>query len=297
MTPAWPEPVATNIGPLVLGEAPMWHAEEARLYLVDLRNGQLLIHDPETDDTRRFSFNEPLGCFVFRRSGGVLLALASGLYSFDPATDKRTFLSNPESALTGNRFNDGKCDRDGRFWVGTMRDFATATTGSLYRIVQHGAGLKADSMISPLGVPNAIAWSPYGTKMYVADSLQGDIREYTFDRETGEIRDGRVFLAKGIVPGKPDGSTVDADGYVWNARFGGSCVIRIAPDGRIDRIVELPTANATAVAFGGPDLRTLYITTASQRLSPADLEMQPHAGYVFRMRPGCAGLPEPKFAD
>lgn len=290
-------PSPTSIGPLVLGEAPMWHAEEARLYLVDLRTGLLLIHDPASDDTRRFAFDEPLGCFVFRRSGGMVLAFASGIYAFDPGTGERTFLFNPESALVSNRFNDGKCDRDGRFWAGTMRDFAAATTGSLYRISpQSDGGLKAIPMLSPIGVPNAIAWSPDGTKMYFADSLQGDIREYTFDRTTGEIRDGRVFLKKGMAPGKPDGATVDADGYIWNARFGGGCVVRIAPNGKLDRIIELPTANPTAVAFGGADLRTLYITTASQRLSPADLEQQPHAGYVFQMRPGCTGLAEAKLA-
>ena len=152
-------------------------------------------------------------------------------------------------------------------------------------------------MLSPMGVPNAIAWSPDGTRMYFADSLQGDIREYVFDRATGEIRDGRVFLAKGVVPGKPDGATVDADGYLWNARFGGGCVVRVAPDGRLDRVIELPTANVTSVAFGGSDLRTLYITTATQRLDPAELERQPFAGYVFHMRPGCTGLAEARFAD
>ena len=113
---------------------------EARLYLVDLRSGVLLIHDPETGVTRRLSFGAPLGCFVFRRSGGMLLAFASGLYFFDPATERRTFIANPESALAGNRFNDGKCDRNGRFWVGSMRDFAAPTTGSLYRIAAKGPG-------------------------------------------------------------------------------------------------------------------------------------------------------------
>jgi sugar lactone lactonase YvrE len=297
VNPVQPEPIPTGIGPLVLGEAPMWHAAEARLYLVDLRSGVLLIHDPETGATRRHSFGEPLGSFVFRRSGGMLLALASGLHFFDPATERRTFVANPESGLFGNRFNDGKCDRDGRFWVGSMRDFAAATTGSLYRIAAKGAGLIVDAVLSPMGIPNAIAWSPDGTKMYLADSLQGDILEYAFDRAAGEIRDGRVFLEKGMVPGKPDGATVDAEGYLWNARYGGGCVVRVAPDGRIDRVIELPTANVTSVAFGGSDLRTLYITTATQRLDPAELERQPFAGYVFHMRPGCTGIPETHFAD
>ena len=171
-----------------------------------------------------------------------------------------------------------------------MRDYGAARTGSLYRV---GPDLAPERILSPVTVPNALCWSPDDRTLYFADTPEGTIRAYAFDADSGRI--GAMRLLFEGEAGKPDGATVDAEGCVWNARYGGGAVLRLTPDGRVDRRIEIPASQVTACAFGGPGLRTLFVTTARQRLTPEQLQRQPLAGSLFAVDAGVQGLPEPDF--
>ncbi len=230
-----------------------------------------------------------IGSICLRESGGLVVAQQSGLYFYDFDTDRLTPLANPEGDRPENRFNDGRCDRNGRFWVGSMNDVRRDPTGWLYRIdADHGINPIRDDII----VPNSICWSPDNTVMYFADTYRDIMLTYSFDAEAGIIDDPKVFADTSDTEGRPDGSAVDAEGYIWNAMFGGGRLRRYAPDGRIDREIALPVTQPSCCCFGGPDLSTLYITTATQRLAPEILEQQPLAGSLLAIDPGVQGLPE-----
>ena len=232
-----------------------------------------------------------IGAVVLSAAGGVLVALATGVARFDPTTASLRALVAPEPAAAGNRMNDSKTDRAGRLWSSTMRDFGAAASGALYRI---DPPANATRVLDGLIVPNALAWSPDDRTLYFADTRDGRLRAYEFDAASGSLGAMRVLLPAGAVPGNPDGATVDADGGVWNARFGGSRVVRITPGGIVDRVIELPVSQPTSCALGDADLRTLYITTAHQRLDADALRAQPDAGALFAVRVDTPGLPEPE---
>jgi sugar lactone lactonase YvrE len=189
------------------------------------------------------------------------------------------------------RFNDGKCDRQGRFWAGTMNDVVREPSGTLYRLdPQRGCV----AQFNGLRTPNSLAWSPDGRTMYFADSRSQVIQAYPFDTGSGEIGTPRVFFSVDP-PAIPDGATVDADGCLWSALYGGGRVVRITPDGRVDRTIEVPVAQVTSCHFAGPDLDVLVITTAKQRMTPEQLAQQPLAGALFAVDVGVRGLPEPRY--
>jgi sugar lactone lactonase YvrE len=278
-----------------LGECSLWDDATGVLWWVDSRAPALKRFDPSTGDTRVLALSETIGSFAFRARGGMLAALQSGIYALDPDTGAREAIARPEARLPENRFNDGRCDRAGRFWAGTMSDVRREPTGSLYRFAPDGAWAK---MRSDIVVPNSLAWSPDNRTMYFADTFRNRIYAYDFDLASGDIRNERVFAdadVAGARPIRPDGSCVDADGCLWNCDYGGWRVIRYRPDGRIDREIPLPVGNPTCCCFGGAELDTLYVTSATQRLTPAELAEQPLAGSVFALRPGVQGLPEARF--
>ena len=279
----------------VLGESPVWCAREQALYWVDLRTPALHRRDPVTQRATQSAMPELVGAVVVSRRCGLLVALQSGIFRFDPAsgTTTATAIVAPEAPTGGNRMNETKADRRGRLWTSTMRDFGAAVSGSLYRI---DADLVVERVLADLCVPNAIAWSPDDRTMYFADTGDERLRAYEFDIESGALGAMRVLVDAGVLPGRPDGATVDAEGCVWSARFGGGCVARVTPKGRIDRIVRLPVTQVTSCAFGDADLRTLYITTARQRLSEEQLQREPAAGTLFAVRLEVGGLPEPECA-
>ncbi|MGH7119614.1 MAG: SMP-30/gluconolactonase/LRE family protein [Acetobacteraceae bacterium] len=220
-------------------------------------------------------------------------ALASGFAFLDFATGAIERLAAPEKNNARNRFNDGKCDRSGRLWAGTMDDRMSEHTGALYRL---DPDRTCRRMAAEIGIPNSIAWSPDDRVFYFADTLDRVIYACDFNRETGTITNRRVFCTMQGQPGAPDGSTVDAEGYLWNAQWDGWRVVRYDPDGRIERIVELPVQKPTSCMFGGPDLSTLYITSAIWDLTGPALAAQPLAGAVLAIEVGVRGLPEPRFA-
>ena len=219
----------------------------------------------------------------------IIAAMKTGMYFFDGG--RKELIGQPETHLPQNRFNDGRCDRDGRFWSGTMHEAIREPTGALYRVSVDG---KYERKRTGITVPNSLAWSPDGRTMYFADSPRRAIWAFDYDRASGEPSNERVFVA--TQAGFPDGSCVDADGCLWNAEYGGSRVVRYTPGGKVDRVIELPVKNPTCCAFGGKDLDVLYITTAAQRLNEAQLKEQPLAGALLAARPGARGLPESRFA-
>lgn len=276
----------------ILGESPVWCAREQLLYWVDIRAPALHALDPQTGTSRRWPLPDLCGAVVLTRGASVLLAMRTGLFRFDAPTGTLSLVVQPEPESLGNRLNETKCDRRGRIWCGTMRDYGTATTGSLYRIAPD---LRCERVLSDITVPNAACWSPDDGTMYFADTRDGRVRAYAFDAHDGTLGAMRVLLEKDALPGRPDGATVDSAGCVWNARYEGGCVARITPDGRVDRVVSVPATRVTSCALGGADLRTLYITTARQMLTPQQLAEQPYAGAVFALRVPTSGLPEPRF--
>jgi L-arabinonolactonase len=221
-----------------------------------------------------------------------VVALRGGISFYDPASGALRQVAAPHAGAAHLRFNDGKCDRQGRFWVGTMNDDTRAPHGTLYRL---DPDLACTSVLTDIDIPNSLCWSPDGATMYFSDSPLHTMSAYPFDSATGTLGARRIF-AQVEPPAVPDGATVDAEGFVWCAHWGGWRVVRTAPDGRVDRVIELPVAHPTSCAFGGPDLATLFVTSARQPLDAAGRAAQPLAGAVMALDVGTRGLVEPRFA-
>jgi L-arabinonolactonase len=275
----------------VLGEGPVWDVAGQALYWVDIRSCLVQRYEWASARVQQWQLPEMVGSLAVRERAGLLLALQSSLAFFDPSTGALERVAAPEAGRENMRFNDGKCDRQGRFWAGTMNDVVREPVGTLYRL-DPGRGCVAQ--FNGIRTPNSLAWSPDGRTMYFADSRSQLIHAYPFDTDTGEIGAPRVFFTV-EPPAIPDGATVDADGCVWSALYGGGRIVRITPEGRVDRTIELPVAQVTSCQFGGPDLDVLLITTASQRMTADQLAQQPLAGALFAAEVGVKGLPEPRY--
>ena len=273
----------------ILGECPLWSEEEQALYWIDIRRPAIQRWHPASDVMRTWPMPDILGSIALCGNGRLLVASRS-LHYFDTTTGKLTRLVKQAAEDPTLRFNDGKCDRQGRFWVGTMNDVTKARVGALYRADRSGCARIEDGY----HVPNSTCFTVDGRTMYFGDSEQQTIFAFPLDPATGQLGPRRVF-AKTTLPAVPDGATVDVENHVWVAEYGGWRVTRLAPDGSVDRVIEMPVQNPTSCTFGGPDLKTLYITTASQRLTPEQLAKQPLAGALFAFEPGVRGLPEPHF--
>lgn len=280
-------------GEHVLGESPIWSTEERALYWVDIQAPAILRLDPSSRRITTWRLDEPVGSIALRAKGGLLAAMKSGFYFFDPASGDLRPIAHPEPHLPGNRFNDGRCDRAGRLWAGTMSESSREPAGSLYCLEPN---LTVRAVQAGIIIPNSLAWSPDSRVMYFADSHRRRIWAYDFDLAAGAVSNQRVFVDADDHPGVPDGSAVDAEGCLWNAEHGGGRVCRYTPDGRLDRVVELPVTQPTCCAFGGLDFKTLYITTARENLSPEQIARQPLAGSVFAADLDITGLPECPFA-
>jgi sugar lactone lactonase YvrE len=276
----------------ILGESPLWDEGEQALYWVDIRRPAIRRLDRASGRIETWNMPDLVGSIALCTDGRLLAALPDKIVLFDPSTKRLDPFAVAPERIPGHRFNDGRCDCRGRFWVGTMHNVTRAPEGALYRVDQSG---RFTAMHSGIHIPNSLAWSPDGGTMYFADSLLHTIFAYDFNSESGEMRGGRVF-AKTRPPAFPDGSAVDTEGFLWNAEFNGARVVRYAPDGRIDRVIEVPTKRPTCCAFGGPDLRTLYITTASQQMSAEELAKEPLAGALLSVEVDVRGLVEPRFA-
>lgn len=275
----------------LLGECPLWDERGRLLWWVDSRWPSVKQLDPASGAVMMLVLPEVVGSIAFRERGGLLAATKSGIHFLDAASGALEARANPEAALPENRFNDGRCDRAGRFWAGTMSDVKRDPVGSLYRF---DADMACTKLRNAVVIPNSLAFSPDGRRMYFADTMRHILWAYDYDPAGGAATNERVFADAGA--GRPDGSCVDAEGCLWNAEYGGWRLVRYTPAGKVDRVVEVPVANPTCCCFGGEDLGTLYVTTARQRLSPEELAKQPLAGSLLALRPGVRGLPEGRFA-
>jgi L-arabinonolactonase len=276
----------------VLGEVPRWHPDERVLYWIDAFKPAIHRLDPASGKLESWTPPEKLGSFAPCAGGGLLIAGRNGLAHYHPANGRLDRIVDPEAGGAVNILNDGRCDRRGRFWVGSMSRTMECASGSLYRLA-HG---HLDTMDGGIWIANGVCWSADDTQMYLADSHVRTIFVYDFDLAAGTMGSRRVFATMDDQPGVPDGASVDTEGFIWIAVFDGGCLLRYAPDGRISRRVPLPVSRPTACAFGGADLATLYITTARFRLAPDKLAAEPLAGGLLALDVGVSGLPEPLYA-
>lgn len=274
-----------------LGEGAAWDAVAGRLIWVDITGG--VVHELLPDGrSRSWNVPEHVGAAVPRARGGLLLAVRSGFAAL--ADDGSvSVVASVEADDPSTRMNDGKCDPLGRFWAGTMADAETPGAGSLYRLDTDGA---VSRVLNGVTISNGLGWSPDGTVMYYTDTATGGVDRFRFDAAAGALTDRRRVITIDPADGSPDGMTVDDDGCLWVALWGGGAVRRYAPDGGLDAVVPLPASQVTSCAFGGQDGGDLYITTAAHGLSPEQRAMEPQAGGVFRCRPGVTGPPATPFA-
>jgi len=276
----------------ILGESPLWDEEEQALYWVDIRRPALRQLDHASGQIETRAMPGVVGSIALAGQGRLLVALAEQVALYGWAQDRLETVATLPDRIPGHRFNDGRCDRQGRFWVGTMHNLTRAPEGALYRLEPGGT---LAPVLRGLCIPNSLAWSPDGRTLYFADSLHHAISRYDYDPATGAIGPAQPFV-RTTKPGFPDGSTVDADGFLWNAEFNGGRVVRYAPDGRVDRVIAVPVPRPTSCAFGGSGLDTLFVTTTSQGMGSAELDAQPLAGALLALEVGVRGLVEPRWA-
>jgi len=276
-----------------IGEGPVWSIDEGALYWIDVPACALHRLEPGSGATRSWELPAEVGCIALRAGGGAIAALRTGFCLVDLDTGAVEILEDPEADQPKTRFNDGKCDRRGRFWAGTMDIDEQSPLGALYRF--EGAG-RCEQMLTGVGLSNGLGWSPDNQTMYHTDSLTRVITAYDYDLDSGVLRAPRPFVVDAL-PAVPDGLTVDADGCVWGVKWDGWRVVRYTPAGRVDREIALPVQQPTSCAFGGPDLDVLFVTSAREGLSEAALAEQPLAGSVFAIDAGTQGLPEPVYQD
>ena len=258
----------------VLGEGAIWCAREELLWWIDIATPTLWRFAPRSGEVAHWPLPKPPGSFALREGGGFLFAFRSGFATLEEPGAEPKWLEPAGLELGEERFNDGKTDRAGRFWAGTLDRKLSRPIGKLYRLER---GFRVASMDQGFTISNGIGWSPDDRTLYFTDTPSRRIYCYDFDRASGEIAKRRVFVEAEPGPGGPDGLTVDAEGGVWSAQFDRGCVHRYAPDGKLERSVRLPVQRPTSCMFGGAELATLYVTSASMELAS-----QPQAGGLFQ---------------
>lgn len=269
----------------VLGEGSIWHPRENILYWVDIDNGILNTFDPVSLKQTNYNLGQKVGTVVPIDTGGVLVALKDGIYSFNLKTQKLNLLCSPEKDKNENRFNDGKCDPAGRFWVGSM---GSRYNAALYRISSDGNYI---GVLDSITISNGIVWTSDKKTMYYADTSTGYVQAFDYDNQTGNISNRRIVIRFPQGAGYPDGMTIDSEDKLWIAHWGGYCIGRWDPlTGKMLTKVEVPAPNVTSCAFGGKNLDILYITTASTGMNESDREKYPDSGKVFTAKPGVKGV-------
>ena len=280
-----------------LGEGVLWSVREQAVYWVDILLRELHRWDPATGAHQRWTFDEEISAIAERANApGFIVTLRRGFALFDPAADiAPRYLHQPEPERTGNRFNDGKCDAQGRFWGGSMDFACEAPTGALYTYNASGDCVRHDDGFA---VTNGPTWAAtaQGPAMFFNDTVQGTTYRYRCDPATGTVSDKTLWKRWPAADGVPDGMTTDAQGRLWVAHWGGGCVTCHDAD-TADELarIPLPVSQVTNCAFGGADLRTLYITSARTGLTPEQLAAEPLAGALFAVDVSTPGLPSHLF--
>ncbi len=284
--------MSTHVDPVLearaeLGEGPLWDPFRQQLLFVDIMRGHIHVFDPMTGKDDVIDVGRPIGAVGCTRSGGWIAAAAQGFYRVDPHTGRVSLVAEATDRLDV-RMNDGYVDPWGNFWAGTTSLDRRAGQGTLYRLDAEG---NVFTMLEAVTTSNGIDWSPDGRQVYYVDTRTRRIDTFDVGDDLTSLVHRRVFVDLTAETGRPDGLIVDAEGGVWIALWQGSAVRRYRPDGRLDQVIELPTALVTKCAFGGPELTDLFITTARRDLSASELDRQPLAGAVFRAVPGVRGQP------
>lgn len=277
-------PAALPVPPAELGEGPCWDSAGQSLYWVDIPAGRVY-RMGQAGPPAWWDVGQPVGAVAARASGGLVLAARDGFFGLDLASGAVTLLAGIEADQPGNRMNDGACDRAGRYYAGTMAGDERPGAGALYRL---DPDLSITTLLSGIGISNGIGWSLDEQLMYYVDSLDRQVDVLDYDPASGSIDGRRKFVDVGSENGVPDGLTVDADGGVWIALWGGSALRRYDPDGALTQVIEFPHANVTSCAFGGPFLDRLFVTTAAGPGAET-------GGGLFVLEPGVTGQPSYPF--
>jgi sugar lactone lactonase YvrE len=275
-----------------LGESPVWDGREGALYWIDGRKPSINRFDPATARNHAVTLAEPVHAIALTRGHRLLCAFEASLSFIDCETGALQPLVSLIEGLEDN-LNDGACDRAGRFWVGSKARDWVKPVGVLFRYDPDGTVHRLDEGFQ---LSNGLGWSPDDRTMYFIDSAPREIYAYDFDLAGGGVKNRRRLVRIAEEHGLPDGMTVDAEGFLWVAQWSGGRVVRYDPDGNIERMIPMPVQRPTSVAFGGPDLTTLFITSGTMRMSEAELSAEPQAGHLFALETEVQGLPESRFA-
>jgi len=273
----------------VLGEGALWDHNRKRLLFVDIEKHLLYLYDPVADKLKSVDTGQRIGTVVPRQDGRLLVALEKTMAVLDPDTEALEVVAEVEADLPHNRFNDGKCDPAGRFWVGTMAMDDNVGGAGLYRL---DSDYKIKQMLPGVTISNGIVWSLDRTRMYYIDTPTRNIDCFDYDDITGGIVNRRTIIEIPQAMGYPDGMTIDSDGQLWIAMFGGAAVTCWNPnEGRLIASYPIPAINVTSCAFGGDHLDELYVTTARFLMLDEHFSTYPQAGGLYRLKPGASGLP------
>ncbi|WP_028534563.1 SMP-30/gluconolactonase/LRE family protein [Paludibacterium yongneupense] len=277
-----------------LGECPRWDEQTNTLWWVDILQHQILGHHLPTGSRHVIQLEEEIGCFALREKGGMVVGLQSGLAFIDDLLNPVVRpIVDPEADKPHQRFNDGRCDRQGRLVAGTMNGRKDDSYGTFYQL---DAKLAVRQLIGKSWTCNGMAFSPDGKTLYWSDTPGLTIYQCDYDPATGDASNQREFF---VVPqgwGRPDGGTVDSEGCYWSALYAGGKILRISPQGELLQTVELPVSIPTMPCFGGADYKTMFVTSACQKMTPEQLAANPNEGAVILFQVDVAGLPEVKFA-
>ena len=276
----------------LLGEGALWDPAAEVLWWLDITDRMIHRYDPRLGSNQTWHTPSDIGSLALRKSGGLIVAMGWGFFFFDPASGGFELIAEPEAGILENRFNDGKPDRQGRFWAGTLHEGESKPSGSLYRL---DPDLSWEMLVSGVIASNALAFGAQSEVVYFGDSQRKTVWAFDFDADDGALTNRRVFLSLGPKDGSPDGAAVDSDGCYWLAQPDAWCVTRYDPRGRRDIVIDLPVQRPTCVALGGTDLKTLFITSARWGISERELAQQPLAGGLFAVTVDTPGLPDAAF--
>ncbi len=278
-----------------LGEGPLWDAEQERLYWLDVFDGRVFRATASGNEIRCWDMPQKVGAMALCKDGrSAIVALARGFHLLDFKSGDVAFIVDPEPDKLTNRLNDGKVDRQGRFFAGSMDTLEEGPNGALFRL---DPDFSLHTIDDGIVVSNGPCWSPDGATFHFADSSTGNIWAYDYDQTTGAASRRRTFVSvDGSRGGAPDGSTIDAEGYLWNALVYDGRIVRYDPNGRIDRIIDMPVKKITSVMFGGPKLDILFVTSMAKPPLPRFPGDGPLRGSLFAIHDlGVRGLPEQRF--
>lgn len=273
---------------MLLGESPLWHPVEECLYWVDIV-AATLYRLKKDGSMKKFTMPSEIGSIAWSGNEGLIAALSDRFVFINTKTGDIQTIALPLQGIKGVMFNDGKCDRQGRFWAGTKDIEEKRPLGSLYCLEKEG---KVAEMLNGFTVSNGIAWNLDNSLMYICDSPARHIYQYEFDPINGCLGQVKVFVQVPEGEGFPDGLTVDSEGYLWSCHWDGWRITRYSPTGEVDSVIPMPIPRPTSCCFGGPELKTLYVTSASIGLSAAKLADAPQSGQIFAIELDVKGLPE-----